>query len=633
MPQWLRGKREADRWWRLLPKRFWFALLMLPHPAWADLNGLIQAELGIAGAQPLAVTLPHFVRQAHSGLMQVHWHVTLPAAAQAQRLPALLLPQPVQGLIVKVNDHIVYELPGSSPRTLRHWYRPVLVPLPHALIDGESAVRIDIEQIGHLRGWYVAPLLQGELMELQPWHDRFLLLSSTLPTTVNLLSMLVGLFVLALGWHTRSATYVFGGLTMLVWGILFSLALMPQLPLQAWFPWRLMLYACTGNLIYVVLRFLAAIFHQPVSAWLRWPALLTLQLGWIVFALMGASAEPVLDVIWTALAVGLYVVGSLLLVTRGIRQREHGKVLVLGLHGVLTAALAWHDYVLQAGELPASWMQALPPPWYALLLQPVYLTHLSLPVFVVISLWLMVQDHLRHQHEHSLHEQALHAQRERITRDIHDGVGARLNLMLWRTRTTPLVTSQLQDELERSIEELRFAINPQQAADQTLADALRGLCERAARWGQPLGIAVRFNTHTTTNGISPEQGLHLYKAAHEALSNALRHSQATGIEVQLATDASCVALTIQDNGRGIAGWGAGDDARFGIRPTAMGLRGMQHRLQALGGHCQIDSSAQGTCVTLTVPTPVDPLHGRPGATNPVHSPPRQAEMPRNLINT
>jgi signal transduction histidine kinase len=268
-----------------------------------------------------------------------------------------------------------------------------------------------------------------------------------------------------------------------------------------------------------------------------------------------------------------------------------------------------------------------------LLLQPVYLTHLSLPVFVVISLWLLVQDHLRHQHEHSLHEQALHAQRDRITRDIHDGVGARLNLMLWRTRTTPLVTSQLQDELERSIEELRFAINPQQAADQTLADALHGLCERAARWGQPLGIDVHFNARTTTNGISPEQGLHLYKAAHEALSNALRHSQGTDIDVRLAAAPSSVSLTIQDNGRGIPGWDDRDDTRVGIRSTAMGLRGMQHRLQALGGGCQIESSSHGTCVTLTMPTTVDPLRGKPGTTPPRHSTFGNATTQRNLINT
>ena len=587
--------------WSLLWLACLLASLTGSRPALAELTSLVQAEMALAGQQRTRVTLPHFVRQDHSGLMQVHWTLRLPSTVPAQRLPALLLPQPVQGLTVSMKGQIIYELPRSTPDTLHHWYRPVLVPLPQALMDEEGPVRIDFEQTGHLRGWYVAPVLQGELMELQPWHDRYLLLSNTLPTTINLLSMLVGLFVLALGWHTRSSTYVFGGMTMLVWGVLFTLALWPELPRPTWPLWRLMLYACTGNLIYAVLRFLAALFRYSLSGWVHRPLWVFLQGGWVVFACWGTRAEPLLDVIWTALAVALYGAGSLFLVTLGLRQREYRKVLLFGLHGALTAALAWHDYTLQAGEWSAPGWVAGSEDWYALLLQPVYLTHLSLPVFVVMALWLMVQDHLRHQQEHLEHEQALHAQRDRITRDIHDGVGARLNLMLWRTRTTPLQASQLQDELERSIEELRFAINPPQAADHTLNESLRTLCERSARWGHPLGIEVRFIPDPVSGGLSSEQGLHLYKAAHEALGNALRHSQATRIEVHLTRSTTAIVLIVQDNGRGIPGWKSDDAHLPGIRATAMGLRGMRQRLQALGGDCLIESSARGTRVVLSLP--------------------------------
>jgi len=528
--------------WSLLWLACLLASLTGSRPALAELTSLVQAEMALAGQQRTRVTLPHFVRQDHSGLMQVHWTLRLPSTVPAQRLPALLLPQPVQGLTVSMKGQIIYELPRSTPDTLHHWYRPVLVPLPQALMDEEGPVRIDIEQTGHLRGWYVAPVLQGELMELQPWHDRYLLLSSTLPTTVNLLSMLVGLFVLALGWHTRSSTYVFGGMTMLVWGVLFTLALWPELPRPTWPLWRLMLYACTGNLIYAVLRFLAALFHQALPHWIHLTLFTLLQLGWIIFALVGTPAESALDKGWTAVAVGLYVTGSLSLVAMGVRQREYSKVVMLGLHAILTAVLAWHDYVLQAGQIPAFWLQALPSPWNARLLQPIYLTHLSLPVFVIVSLWLLGQDHLRHQREQVQHHQALQLQRERIMRDIHDGVGARLNLMLWRLRTAPMVASQVQDELERSIEELRFAINPTRAADLTLLHALRGLCQRAMRWGQPLGIEVQLTEalldETLSQALSPERALHLYKAAHEGVSNAMRHSGAATYNSPFRTTAT-----------------------------------------------------------------------------------------------
>ena len=566
----------------------------------AALQVLVQAELHTAQTPNTPVTLPHYVRQAQSGLMQVNWSLGLPASVATQRLPALLFPQPVQGLTVKVGQATVYSLPMSTPESIHHWYRPVLVPLPHALLQGEQ-VRIEVEQTGHLRGWYLAPVLQGELVDLQPWHDRFLLLSSTLPTTVNLLSVLVGLFVLAVGWRTRSVTYAYGGLTSLVWGVLFSLALTPELPLEMWFVWRLMLYACTGNLIYVVLRFLAAIFHLSWPAWVNWAVLCLLQLGWIVFAWVGPEAEPWLDVVWTGAAVICYVSGSLICVCLGLKLREYAKVAVLGLHGLFTAALAWHDYALQAGEVPSLWLHALPQPGYALWLQPIYLTHLSLPVFVVISLWLLVQDHLHHRRVQGLHEQALRAQRDRITRDIHDGVGARLNLMLWRTRTSPLVAAQLQDEIERTIEELRFAINPPHTANQTLTDALRSLSQRAARWGEPLGISLQFDEPDGAGTLSSERALHLYKAAHEGLSNALRHSGASQIRMGLRVDDDGVVLVIEDNGHGIAGWTDALSPATPVRATAMGLRGMQQRMTSLGGQCIIESGAQGTRLRFVLP--------------------------------
>jgi signal transduction histidine kinase len=592
---------RAQRLRKWVPGLLLLLCLIGARSAHAELKFLRHAQLCTAHESSNAVKLPHFVHQPQSGLHHIHWTLSLPQTAHTQRLPALLLPQPVQGLTVKVGDQIIYSLPASTPDHLYHWYRPVLIALPHVLLEGSSPTLIHFEQTGHLRGWYVAPVLQGELNDLQPWHDRLLLLSNTLPTTVNLLSVLVGLFVLAIGWRTRATTYIFGGLTTVVWGILFSLALTPELPVEIWFAWRLMLYACTGNLIYVVLRFLAAIFRLPVSTRTQWPLFLTLQLGWVVFALVGPRAEPLLDVLWTGVAVALYILGSLFLLSWGLRQREYSKLLLLGLHGALTAVLAWHDYGLQSGELPTNWLESWPSMWHAVVLQPIYLTHLSLPVFVVISLWLLVQDHLRHQREQSQHEHALLAQRERITRDIHDGVGARLNLMLWRTRTAPLVTTQLQDELERSIEELRFAINPSQAAPQTLVDALRSLCQRSARWGQPLGIEVQYDEPSCLATITPEKGLHLYKAAVEGLSNALRHSQASQIRVQLTCDEHGIGLTIEDNGQGIPGWDDWDGTKDGVRTTAMGLRGMRHRMQALGGDCVIKTSTRGTRLTFYVP--------------------------------
>ena len=608
---------EPRLWWlrnTLLPALWWLVGILGTcfHPlASAAFEPVTQVEWLHAPATP--GTLPRFVQQDSSGLMQVGWRITLPESVRTHTIPALLFPQPVQGLTVRLSGHVIYRVPASTTTTLHQWYRPVLVPLPRILLMDKGPIQVQVEQTGHLRGWFVSQPLWGELNDLQPWHDRFQFISSTLPTTVNTLSILIGLFVLALGWRTTSSIYTFGGLTTVIWGVLFSLALLSELPMHAWFVWRLALYACTGNLIYAVLHFLSGVFRQHVPRTAHLLVLISAQLGWLVFALAGKAAEPWLDIFWTGYIVGIYTLGSLLIALSGLRQGEWGKVLILGLHAVFTVALAWHDYALQSGELPLATLHTLPQPWQALSLQPIYLTHLSLPVFVVISLWLLGQDHLRHRQERAEHELALQRQRDRIMQDIHDGVGARLNLMLWRTRTAPLVASQMQDELERSIEELRFAINPPRTASHTLWQALQGLEQRAARWGHALGIQVIL-THAADNvtdaqALSSECALHLYKAANESISNALRHSGASTIYIRLCNQGDVVLLSIEDNGHGIRGWDNAAQGSPSVPTTAMGLRSIQQRLQGIGGQCRIVSSPMGTRVEMTVPAQeIEPNH-------------------------
>ncbi len=575
--------------------------LFLAAPLPAAPHFLTQAQVEWPGQAPVEVQLPHFLHQTHSGLMQVSWRVQLTTRVHQQQLPALLIPQPIQGLIVKVGQQTVYRLEPSSAQTLHHWYRPVLIPLPVSLFESAIPPVVHIEQTGHLRGWYIAPVVQGELSELQTWHDRFLFLSDTLPTLVNGLSLLVGLFVALIGWRTKSVSYFYGGLTTVTWAILFSLALISALPTESWFIWRLMLYLCTGNLIYCVIRFMLAIFRQDLPRWLHIVLFLILQAGWMLFAILGQPVEAWLDVVWTALAVGLYSLASLVVVWRGMQRSEWHKMTALALHGALTAILALHDYVLQAGRIDLSGWEALPVHWFALISQPIYLTHLALPVFVIMSLWLLAQDHLQHRIDTARHAGELMQQRARIVGDIHDGVGARLNLMLWRMRTEPLASNQIQDELERSIEELRFAINPDQTGHFTLASALENMCSRFVRLGADLGIQVHWHNRTAPLALRSTQGLQLYKAAHECVSNAMRHSAAHHITVTLSAHAGVVQLVIEDDGQGIPGWNQASQQQSQGRPTSMGLKSVQQRLTSIGGQAHIQSGAGGTCVVLQIP--------------------------------
>ncbi|MFM8358603.1 MAG: sensor histidine kinase, partial [Verrucomicrobiota bacterium] len=89
----------------------------------------------------------------------------------------------------------------------------------------------------------------------------------------------------------------------------------------------------------------------------------------------------------------------------------------------------------------------------------------------------------------------------------------------------------------------------------------------------------------------------LVPCVREALSNVLRHAQATEVWVRLRWDDATLTLEIEDNGRGFA--------EREIRP-GHGLANLRTRAQALGCRCEIDSAPGGGCrvrFSATVPRP------------------------------
>ncbi len=86
----------------------------------------------------------------------------------------------------------------------------------------------------------------------------------------------------------------------------------------------------------------------------------------------------------------------------------------------------------------------------------------------------------------------------------------------------------------------------------------------------------------------------LYRIAHEALSNVVKHAQATNVRVQLIPADGEITLLIEDDG---AGFDAGR-----IYPGHFGLQSMRERTQHLGGRLIINSApAGGTCVRAVIP--------------------------------
>lgn len=192
------------------------------------------------------------------------------------------------------------------------------------------------------------------------------------------------------------------------------------------------------------------------------------------------------------------------------------------------------------------------------------------------------------------------AERERIERDLHDGlqqrlVGLALQLRMARAAAVvdppDAVAARLDDvagQLSEAITELRElarGIHPAALTDGGLTAALPLLADRV-----PIPTAMRFETEAR---YPPAIEATLYFVASEALANAAKHAEASACSIELRADGGDVLLKVGDDGVGGA-----------VHRAGGGLRGLQDRLDALGGELRIDSRP-GTGTVLEARLPVD----------------------------
>jgi two-component system, NarL family, sensor histidine kinase UhpB len=144
-------------------------------------------------------------------------------------------------------------------------------------------------------------------------------------------------------------------------------------------------------------------------------------------------------------------------------------------------------------------------------------------------------------------------------------------------------------------------LRPMALGHVPLEDILAELVRERAR--QHPQTAFAFAAGKLMPGYGDSIDLTVYRCIQESLTNAIRHAQASQVTVELGetagdTDAgagggaAALALTIRDDGRGI------DPAA----PPGFGMRGMQERVQALGGSYKVESArGSGTCVRIAIP--------------------------------
>jgi PAS domain S-box-containing protein len=197
------------------------------------------------------------------------------------------------------------------------------------------------------------------------------------------------------------------------------------------------------------------------------------------------------------------------------------------------------------------------------------------------------------------------AERQRIARDLHDGVlqdlsyiTAALGLIMLDAEGTSL-EEELQravDAVRRAAQGLRDAVNDLRLTDELdrpFPRLVESLVERNSQMARSLQIELKVQERFPSEPLG-ETGTQVLRIIQEALTNARRHSGAKSVVVTVGMEGYDLIAGVADDGRG---FGSGV-------PSGVGLNSMGERAAAISGKLEIESEVgQGTRVWLRVPIP------------------------------
>lgn len=552
----------------------------------------------------------------HNGKALAVWlRFAFEAPAHAESW-ALYLPYLYGGGAVYLNRAQIASVPQTDAENHVRWERPRVFPLPDTRVRaGTNTIHVRVVAAHPPNGLWLARPAVGAQQALDELADQRLLWMRTMPQITVGVCLLFALFVGFVWWsRRREVLYGLFGLAVALWGVRTLTFVVEQLPAQHWWLWRIVYHGATGGFIVTMAVFamrFAGIRRRRIERalfgyWL---------LGPLALLASGGRAESIVGRLWTlgTIPIGIAVVVFVALAWH--RQRSRSAAALLAAVTIAVAA-GIHDYLV-AWHVAA--FDRLLPGWPG---QRIFLMHYGANLVLLVMAGLLTARFIRTLDEvEELNttlerrvaareselarnyrrlgalerERAAAEERHRIMRDLHDGLGSRLFTSLSRAERGNLRGVEVADALRACIAEMRVALEAL-ASDE--ADFGTALGNFLFRWEGPLREAgVRpvwsIDLADEAHRVPPHVALQILRILQEALTNVLKHAQASEVRVEVNGTARCLSIRVEDNGRGLASEGAAAGGR--------GLANMRVRAKRMGASIVLRSEPGRTRLELRLP--------------------------------
>lgn len=539
----------------------------------------------------------------------VAWfEIDLELAQAPSDLKAVFLRRPLTNATVYVNNRLIGDA-GSMRKPLPYYIADLRFVVPPGLLRAGSN-RILIRSVRERRAPYLGAVWVGDAGTLATFKSRTATLGRHGIRFVVAATLILAL-VHAAFWAVRPRETAYGwfAAALAMWALHCAWPQFDTPPIEPTSLWRPVAFVSLGWFVVF-----AAIFVHRLTGLVR-PTTERTLLGaaatgsvalWALAMVDHAGFVPFAESIWVPAInlLGIYIGVCLL---HALGRQGGAELQVVATVALFLVMVGLRDYLFDRGLLGSSVGRHLP---------------FAAPIVLVTFGAILLRRFVRALDESERVNRELEArvaaksaelaanyarlsalegeraridERERLMRDMHDGIGGQLVQALAMTEQRK-DGADVAEVLRASLDDLRLLIDTSAPEGEDLGTLLAGLRSRLRRRLEVAGLRVEWplDAGTALPRLTPHRALQFVRILQEAVANVLKHARARTIRIECRVHASADGVALQlevaDDGRG-----------FSVATAqGRGIDNMRRRAAELGGTLSI-SADRGTCVRLLLP--------------------------------
>lgn len=569
------------------------------------------AQLSAEGWQPARLPEDWLVRGVTG--TEVWYRADVDLDVPPNRLWAVLLPGVNLAGAVFFNGELIGASDQLQEPLSQDWNRPMMFSIPNGHLRpgiNQMHVRVISYPSGH---GFMAPVYIGPNELLRPSFERRTFVQVDLSRFITFGTAFMSLFLGLIWWlHRSESVYGWLSLSTLMWSGHSLKYHVSAIPLTS-FQWAAFLFITGIGFATAVSMFMLR-FTEANRPWMERLLLGHALLATVVIValtLLGTDRMYSAAQVFVSLAMLLALFNFLRMATR-IRHMSELDTYLVGAAVLIVLIVAVRDWILILGFMERSRGQ------YTQYAIPLLLGVLGLVLVNRFVQALRAKENftaelaasvtakareLEHKHEQlqSLQrDRALAEERERLMRDMHDGVGGHLVSSLALLKARGVDDPEIRAALTGALTDLRLMIDSLDPVDNDLNSVLGMLRDRmqAPLAASGLETVWRLERLPLLAELRPEQVLQILRILQEALTNVVKHAEASRVTISAEFDesSSTARICVADDGVGL-----------GNERPGRGLTNMRSRAARLGGRLVIERLENETRVCLEVPyTTVEP---------------------------